>query len=199
MLSKPFYLLSPSANEAGILSMLGYHFPKVGKRHAIRFTDSPNYNGLTYAVDHYYSIPTPCKLDRIDALYQRNGFKRDDIANFSPQFGVDKIAVWINKKGEVTHAAKQNYEVHPARGNKQWKSKLGYWHIIFHNIKDLNGEICGKATHTYSKNWLSRTPNFGLNLFRTYYMGGSNNPLPKQSPKRWTLTLAGFLPRIIKK
>jgi hypothetical protein len=188
---------APSIHENAVVHIVVNRFRRIKPNNIVPFSYASGHHHLTYVVGHSYSVPTPCKLSRLEAIYNRKGFKLDKSSNFASMFGVNKIAVWSNKKGLATHAALQSAEAYPYRGTQMWKSKLPTLQglelpIVFHKIRDLPRKEFGIATYTFSNNWLNRNPLFGLNLIRTYYLGGTNNPLPAAKPTLTTTTLEVF-------
>jgi hypothetical protein len=83
--------------------------------------------------------------DGIDALvsaYETIGYEICD--NGSLESGFEKIAVYVDRNGEWTHAAKQRTDGH-------WSSKLGDWEDIRHaSVMDV-GNSCYGTLHCYMR------------------------------------------------
>lgn len=110
----------------------------------------PKYNCIAYAADvlnKWYwpdntplavwppNIPKVETLDAFKALYQSIGYT--DCADGSCRAGFDKVAIYANAAGNITHAAVFK------SSDGVWKSKLGVSWDIEHEINGLDGPYYG--------------------------------------------------------
>lgn len=90
-------------------------------------------------VPGYYwpdSVPRSFTLGSFEQLYQLHGY----LACFGMELelGFEKIAIYADSSGEVTHAARQ-------LSNGAWTSKLGKSHDVQHSLPDLEGTKYGRV------------------------------------------------------
>jgi|ERR1051326_451940 hypothetical protein len=84
-------------------------------------------------------VPRSLTVDNFVQLYMRYG-KYQTCDNANHETGMEKLAIYCNDAGEVTHVARQ-------LSSGKWTSKLGDWEDIEHNtISGIEGQFYGKAT-----------------------------------------------------
>jgi hypothetical protein len=82
-------------------------------------------------------IPADCKLTTFVKLYALEGFAPSD--NARVESGFEKLAVYCDSNGEVTHVARQTQ-------SGAWTSKLGDWEDIEHeSLSAVEGELYGQV------------------------------------------------------
>lgn len=84
--------------------------------------------------DDYYwpeNAPAQLTLDAIVQTFHLLGYETCESGD--KEQGFQKIAIYANKKGEPTHAARQ-------LPNGNWTSKLGNWEDIEHILEGIEGE-----------------------------------------------------------
>jgi hypothetical protein len=130
-------------------------FPKIRREgYKITSRETADYNCFAWAmgdelqwwspapVEGYYwpsDVPATLEVDSFIKLYETAG-------NFSPcsdhQFerGFEKIAIYADKDGQVTHVARQ-------LPSGEWTSKLGDWEDIQHkNLAAIEGVHYGRVS-----------------------------------------------------
>jgi hypothetical protein len=130
-------------------------FPKIRREgYKITSRETTDYNCFAWAVGEtsqwwspanskgYYwpaGVPTTLVIGSFVKLYEAAG-------NFSPCFehqferGFEKIAIYADKEGIVTHVARQ-------LSSGEWTSKLGDWEDIRHkNLAAIEGSFYGKVS-----------------------------------------------------
>ena len=135
--------------------MLLNQFPKLHVDDIIPNTFTNKYNCYAHALGR-----SDAKITRGRAAkrtLRKLGFRRDEAMQPKNTFGVDRIAVYHYPTGQSSHMAKQ-------LSNNQWESKMGDFSLVRHNLEQLEGDVFGNATQTYSRNWLVKKPLFGLEL-----------------------------------
>jgi hypothetical protein len=80
--------------------------------------------------------PKSTTVDSFLMMYCSQGFS--ECANGELEIGFEKIALYANAHGQVTHAARQ-------LPDGQWTSKLGRNHDISHTLTSLEGGAYGKV------------------------------------------------------
>jgi hypothetical protein len=127
-------------------------FPKIRKQgYKITSIESADYNCFAWVIgnesqwwspvtnDGYYwpkGAPKSLDLKTFAKLYEMNG-GYSTCSNSNPEKGFEKIALYANASGQVTHAAKQT-------GSGKWTSKLGDWEDIEHaTLEALEGDFYG--------------------------------------------------------
>lgn len=129
-------------------------FPKIRKEgYKITSQETADYNCFAWAMNDtarwwspdtnngYYwpdGVPKTLEVTSFVSLYQK-------AANYSPcphdafETGFEKIAIYVDGKGDVTHVAKQTQ-------SGKWSSKLGDWEDIEHKtLEALEGRFYGKV------------------------------------------------------
>lgn len=98
---------------------------------------TPDYNCIAWAAGDRYNWWEPARLDAfwpdeappdmaiasLEAVFAWLGYRR--CRSRCVERGYEKVALYVNAKGEWTHAARQ-------RPNGEWSSKLGRGHDVHH-------------------------------------------------------------------
>ena len=129
-------------------------FPKIRKEgYKITSVETPDYNCFAWAIDDkskwwspaadggYYwpdGVPKNTAVKSFIKLYKiEGGYEPCD--NDRVEKGFEKIAIYADTLGDVTHVAKQ-------KTSGKWTSKLGDWEDLEHNtLVALEGDFYGKA------------------------------------------------------
>jgi len=116
------------------------HFPNLpASGYRVTSHETPKYNCVAYAagdeqnkwdplpMGHGYYWPPGAKrglsIDCLISAFEEIGFEQCLDGTIEP--GYDKVALYVNRDGEWSHAAKQLID-------GRWSSKLGNWEDIMH-------------------------------------------------------------------
>lgn len=129
-------------------------FPKLAKKdHLVTSNFDPYYNCIAFAADitdkKYWpnwhpdykwldNIPHAATLDAFIKFYETFGYSGPSNESFVD--GVEKIAIFADKAGTPTHAAKQV-------GPNKWASKLGDSYDIEHKRDAVCGGLYGSVAY----------------------------------------------------
>ena len=129
-------------------------FPQLARNgYRITSAESPNYNCFAWGFcntqrwwspvkdrGYYWPEGTPVDLtvDTFVRVYMKHS-SYGRCASAAHESGFEKLAIYANVKGEVTHVARQ-------LPSGKWTSKLGDWEDIEHNtLAAIEGQFYGKA------------------------------------------------------
>jgi hypothetical protein len=114
-----------------------------------------NYNCIAWSVkddtkwwwpDNYsywpINIPRENKVESFIKLYESYGYKQ--CSDGVHEFGVEKIALFVDKAGNPTHVARQ-------LENGNWTSKLGRYIDVEHSLDSLSGGSYGNPMLFFKK------------------------------------------------
>jgi hypothetical protein len=115
-----------------------------------------DYNCIAWAVeeddrwwspnaDEYYwpeGAPTELSLTAVIQTFGLFGYTPCQTADLEPEH--QKIAIYVNTGGELTHVARQ-------LTNGKWTSKLGDWEDIEHELRGIEGEMYGSVRQILSR------------------------------------------------
>jgi len=93
------------------------------------------------------NVPREETINAFILAYESIGFQK--CTNSSFQKGYEKIAIYVNKEDEPTHAARQ-------KSNGRWTSKLGARHDIEHDLYSLNNSPTYTSIYGEPKIFLKR-------------------------------------------
>jgi hypothetical protein len=129
-------------------------FPKLMKKdHTVTSDQDARYNCIAYAADitdkkfwpnwdpDYTwpkDIPRAVTIEAFIAFYGQYGYSGPSDAGFDAT--KDKVAIFVDKRGTPTHAAKQI-------GPNKWASKLGNSYDIEHARDAVSGGLYGEMAH----------------------------------------------------
>jgi hypothetical protein len=129
-------------------------FPKIRKEgYKITSVETPDYNCFAWVTDDkskwwspvtnggYYwpaDVPKNLAVKSFITLYKREG-NYEPCDNERHEKGFEKIAIYADALGDVTHVAKQ-------KPSGKWTSKLGDWEDLEHDtLAALEGNFYGNA------------------------------------------------------
>jgi hypothetical protein len=134
------------------LSDLSRDLPRLAKKnHTVTSPVDPTYNCIAWAAcdanrwwwpdqwNIYYwprTVPREETLKAFELAYRTIGYRTCDHGEL--ESGFDKIAVFVNRTGEPTHAARQ-------LANGKWTSKCGENVDIEHELNAVGGGTYGEA------------------------------------------------------
>lgn len=129
-------------------------FPKLMKKdHSVTSDMDARYNCIAFAADIVHrkywpnwhpdydwpqSIPRKETLDAFVAFYGQFGYVGPSDASYDST--KEKVAIFVDKRGTPTHAAKQ-------LGPNKWASKLGNSYDIEHQRDAVSGGLYGEVAH----------------------------------------------------
>jgi hypothetical protein len=135
-------------------------FPKIRKEgYKITSKSTRDYNCFAWAANETTQWWSPIESN---GYYWPDNFPRDlDVGNFTKLFesfcqyepcsharherGFEKVAIYADSQGNVTHAARQTE-------SGKWVSKLGDWEDVEHNtLEALEGSFYGKAVQVLKR------------------------------------------------
>ncbi len=131
-------------------------FPKLGDNFEVLGPATPNYNCIAHTLgkDEEWvdpvTGPDDAKLQGMDAMYAKQGYKRLPFKDYSYTPGKQKVVVYATKNPDgtintVTHGAIQD-------NTGAWTSKLGSLPLIRHQTPDaLDGDTYGEPVAVYEK------------------------------------------------
>lgn len=85
-------------------------------------------------------------VDEFDGFFENHGATTTEHVlntDIEPEDGYEKVALWRDVDGDVTHFARQDHD------DGKWISKAGAWYKIKHDLTELDGSSYGNVDRVY--------------------------------------------------